>query len=714
MAVTSAPRPSTGTPPAFPGRDSGANRHGPIDIVTRPRRDRTVVSRWWRRVESFPVDRLRGLGIALVLLVAVGVAHALSMGSAPQRSDVEGVHVAHAWATQNLTTLARDTPWSDHPPGGWFQLAAWTWSTGTFERAPNPIAAGREAMLVAQLTSAVLLWVLARRLALPRWAAALAIGLFGLSPLAVALHRQALLENVATPWLLGAFVLASGQHQRPGAYLARGPCFASGACLGVAVLTRETSLLLLPALAWQFRRSTRPSIRWRAMTVAGYGALAVGVLYVAYAAVRFELTAVEGANNALDLLRFRLIDRIDAASLFGSGRRGLPGGLALDPVGTVLALVAAPVALLAMPRLRPIATAFIVPVAFLVVAADVAAPLLIAGLPFGALLIAGVADWTARSVAVRLTSSQPRRRHVPFAAVGALAGALAAPMWLATYRHELTADLDAPLREAKRWIATNVPNDRRLLVSDGLWIDLVADGFPPDQLELDGVPGDAFTGRGLTVAATAVRAGLADLEGLGGLTPHDLIASTRSLRATSTAASGLAASLRRSVPLAIFGSGTNRVEIRQVIDDRATGPTPSSAGPVSALASPTPAALVKAGAALARNPSIDFAVRARLALEAGEVDERLMATLAALAADRRLRVDEFPAIHAEAAAGMPRRAVVVLAETAPEARALAAVFADQDPPYRPASIEVDAQRVAVVLTFAFFDDITTSEVGHPS
>ena len=75
---------------------------------------------------------------------------------------------------------------------------------------------------------------------------------FGLSPLAVALHRQVSLENVAVPWLLAAFVLAASPRRRLGALAG------SGALLGVAVLTSPDATLALPALAlalWQATNS---------------------------------------------------------------------------------------------------------------------------------------------------------------------------------------------------------------------------------------------------------------------------------------------------------------------------------------------------------------------------------------------------------------------------------------------------------------------------
>ena len=59
------------------------------------------------------------------------------------------------------------------------------------------------------------------------------------------LPRTSALDNVATPWVLAAFVFALSprRHLWAGA--------AAGACFAVAVLTKETTVIVLLALLWQ-------------------------------------------------------------------------------------------------------------------------------------------------------------------------------------------------------------------------------------------------------------------------------------------------------------------------------------------------------------------------------------------------------------------------------------------------------------------------------
>ena len=83
--------------------------------------------------------------------------------------------------------------------------------------------------------------------------AVLAVVLFGLSPLAMEFSRSVYLDNVAVPWLLAAFVLASSPRRQPG----RGG--RDAACFVVAVLSKETTLVLLPALVLDDLAARRPA-----------------------------------------------------------------------------------------------------------------------------------------------------------------------------------------------------------------------------------------------------------------------------------------------------------------------------------------------------------------------------------------------------------------------------------------------------------------------
>ena len=113
-----------------------------------------------------------------------------------------------------------------------------------FGRSATALAAVRETMLVAAVLGALLLWFLARRLGLTRWAAAAAVLLLAASPLALGLQRLVVVEHLAAVWALGALVLIT----KPDARIRHDVLAA--VCLLAAVLTSPLALFFLPAAGW--------------------------------------------------------------------------------------------------------------------------------------------------------------------------------------------------------------------------------------------------------------------------------------------------------------------------------------------------------------------------------------------------------------------------------------------------------------------------------
>jgi hypothetical protein len=513
-----------------------------------------------------PLDRAReyrtSLLVLLVLLALVAVVHATGMSHAPQRNDDEGTYVAQAWAVQHWGTLAHYTYWYDHPPLGWLLIAAWTATTGAFARAASAVAAGRELMLVAQLASAALLYALARRLGLRRPAAAGAVLLFALSPLALGFHRAVYLDNLATPFLLGAFVLALSPGHRLAAHAGAGLCFAA------AVLAKETSLLLAPALLWQYWQVSDHRTRRYSLTVAASLFVLPCCAYLLYATLRGELLPGPGHVSLVDAVRFQLAGRAPSGSPFDPGSGGASTirlWLGLDPWLLAAALALVPAGL-AIRRLRPVTAAFATLAAMTLRPGYLPVPLVIGMLPFASLLVAGVADaaWGPAARQGRheaaggpgqpgagTTGSRGRRPagRVAVAACLAVAAVVVAPRWWQGDRELMTADQDAPFRQADAWIAANVPREARLLVDDALWVDLVERGRPPGQVvwfyKLD-------TDR--DVRARYPR----------GWQEFDYLVATPTMRGFPESLPQVAEALRRSEVAATFGSGTGRVEVRKV------------------------------------------------------------------------------------------------------------------------------------------------------
>jgi hypothetical protein len=530
------PRPPAGT--AWPGGDGDR----PEPAGSPP----GLLERIWAHRAS--------LALLLGLLMVVAVVHATGMGRAPQRVDDEGTYVAQAWAVQHWGTLGHYTYWYDHPPLGWLLLAAWTSLTGAFNRAATAVAAGREFMLALQLISGGLLYGLARRLGLRRPAAAGALLLFSLSPLALGMHRAVYLDNIATPFVLAGFVLALSPSNRLAAHAT------AGVCLAAAVLVKETSLLLVPAVLWQYWQVSDRRTRRYSLILAGSLFALVVAAYLLYAALRGELLPGPEHVSLVDAIRFQLTGRAPSGSPLDPdslGRRTLDLWLSQDPWLLAGAAALVPVGL-AMRRLRPVTAALVILAAMALRPGYLPVPLVIGLLPFASLLVAGVADTAWGRPTRQAVTTDVTGWHIPgaralgpvlVAACLAAAAVVVGPQWVQRDRDLMTADHDMPFRQAEAWIASNVPHQARLLVDDALWVDLVERGYSPGQVvwfyKLD-------TDRDVTGRYPR------------GWREFDYLISTATLRSFPDDLPQVAETQRHSRVVASFGRGIERVEIRKI------------------------------------------------------------------------------------------------------------------------------------------------------
>ncbi|HEX2160034.1 MAG TPA: glycosyltransferase family 39 protein [Actinomycetes bacterium] len=482
------------------------------------------------------------------VLAVVAVVHAWGMTGAPQRGDDEGTYVSQAWAVQHWQTLAHYTYWYDHPPVGWILIAGYTAATRAFARAPNAVAAGREFIFVLQLVSCGLLYVLARRVGLRRAAAAAAVLLFSLSPLALTFHRAVYLDNIATPFLLAAFVLVLSPARRLAAHMG------SGLCFGLAVLCKETSLLLLPALAWQFWRTADRRTRRYSAVLAGSLFLLTGSTYLLYALLRGELLPGPGHVSLFDGVWWQLFNRRVGGSLFDPtsyNHDTVVSWLQLDPWLLAAALVLAPVAL-AIRRLRPLTAGFLLLVAMITRPGYLPIPFVIGLLPFAALIVPAVADaawgrpWRSLTLTTRVWSIAGR-----VAVSASLIAAVVAvgPQWRDKDRDLMLTDHDAPLAQAEQWIAANLPRNSRMVVDDAIWVDLVRRGHPPRHVVW-------FWKLGTDPEV--------DVYYPNGWRDFDYVVSTGAMRGSSNVIPELKTMLDHSRPLVSFGQYGEEIQILEV------------------------------------------------------------------------------------------------------------------------------------------------------
>ncbi|NUK17273.1 phospholipid carrier-dependent glycosyltransferase [Streptomyces lunaelactis] len=519
-----------------------------------------------------PVVRFRSsrpdLLLCFGLLAAILLVQGWNITHFPTLSDDEGTYLAQAWAVQQGDGLAHYTYWYDHPPLGWIQIAALTWLPSLIAPETMTVASMRFAMLLVSAACAVLLYVLARRLFLPRWAAALAMLLFGLSPLSVVLQREIFLDNIAVMWMLLAFCLAASPSRHLWHH------FAAGLAAATSVLTKETMLVVLPALLVTMWRHSHRDTRKYAVTGAITACALIGLGYPLYALLNNELFPGPGHVSLIDGITYQM-GRAGSGSIFdaSSGSHGVfQSWLYYDRVLPLGGLAGAALLLLTL-RWSVTARALAGPALVVAILALVAmrpsgylpAMYVIQALPFLAIVLAGGAASVAHAilrregnpfgrVLKRRTGSMvpPVVRHGVAGLLAVAAAAYVVPHWYTGNRDALTVDANAPYRAAASWMQNEVtdPASTRVLVDDALWLDLVHDGYKA------GTGAIWFYKADLDPAVTkTMPRGWRDL---------DYVVSSPTVRRDAVDLPNVKAALEHSKPVAVFGDGEDRIEIRRI------------------------------------------------------------------------------------------------------------------------------------------------------
>src|SRR5260221_4330387 len=122
--------------------------------------------------------------IVVLALAGTGVAHAYNMFNFPRYELDEGTYMSNAWAiTQGMLS---PYPYGyGHPPLAWIQIAAWIKLTGGLFTFGNALNSGRVFTLFYAVVSALLVYLIVRRLGGSRGAALLALVIFSFSPLSI-------------------------------------------------------------------------------------------------------------------------------------------------------------------------------------------------------------------------------------------------------------------------------------------------------------------------------------------------------------------------------------------------------------------------------------------------------------------------------------------------------------------------------------------------
>jgi hypothetical protein len=411
------------------------------------------------------------------LTVAAAVLSLWNLTGSPTYQDDEGTYTSQAFAVHS-GALAPYTYWYDHPPLGWIQIAALNWlPTWLGAGDGTAIGATRYVISLFFVASALLLYMLARRMRVRIPFAALTTVIFILSPLSLVLGRQVYLDNIGVPWLLLAFYLALSSRDALWHHILAGLCFA------IAVLSKETLAIFGPALLLAL--IYRPRWSNRSFSVVGFltvGGLVLG-FYPLSALLRNELVAGPDHVSLQNALSYQFLERSGSGTIFESGSSRaelLAGWLYFDKYLIAAGLVAA-IVCLSRKSSRVIAVAiasFAIPI--VLGQGYLPAMYIIAVIPFLALALGTTVDicWNGMERLGRQRKTWIRPLRTGFVAV--LSGALvlmSMPQWFEQDRVLLTADNNANWRSAMTWVQDNVSRKDVVLAPYSMWYDLNSSGW---------------------------------------------------------------------------------------------------------------------------------------------------------------------------------------------------------------------------------------------
>jgi 4-amino-4-deoxy-L-arabinose transferase-like glycosyltransferase len=516
------------------------------------------------------------LAVLLPLLLAVGLIQVTNIQHWPGTLFDEGTYVGNAWAVQERGALAFYTYTYGHPPLAWLMISTWTWAAGIFGHTTYSVDGGREFISAVIIVSCALVYSLARRIGIDRPFAAAAVILFALCPLGLHFHRGVLLDNPAVAWALAAFVLALTPERRLWAFAA------SGACFALSVLSKETTLVLLPALVLAAAQHSDQRTRRYCLTLLASFLILIGLGYPLYAALKGEFLPGPGHVSLVGSVIDMLFTRQGTGSAFDphSVTHGtVMAWLQLDPWLLGAALLFSPIAL-ARRSTRAIALAFLIQIAVILRPGYLPNMYVIALLPFAALIVAS----TVQSLWHVANGRLPRRlaanrdgsaasgtpavlfrwgaiatSGVALAVVAVVATLIVAPRWGRTDHEALAVRQDGAQRAAEAWLLANVGPEQPIIVTDDFWIYLIEHGF------------DSRTAPGGLNSRTVVSYWPLDYDPAvkrlfpDGWRDFDYIVSTGAMRVTATYTPNTAEALQHSRLVARFGSGGERIEVRAIV-----------------------------------------------------------------------------------------------------------------------------------------------------
>ncbi len=425
------------------------------------------------RAQRWPALLRSDKPLMVLLMIVACAAHATNAFHFPAFQEDEGIYSAQAWSVLREFQLTPYTYTYDHAPAGWIFGSFWMLLTGGPETFGGTVISGRVFVLVLHVASVALLYRLARKLGCGAVTAAIATLLFSLSPLALNYQRLFVLDNIMIFWvLLSLNLLLDGWGRLSRIAL-------SGVCFAIAVLTKETAVFLLPAVAfivWQQRwdhHGRFAVITWLVP------AAAVASFYPLYAALKGELfPAGAGFGSAVvsDPEGSSLLEALKWQAQRGSSLEALWDTLVIDWLSRDAVLIVAGVAAVLLNAITGFRDRRVLAAALLGLFSM--AYLVRGGIVFDFYIVFAI-PFLAVNVGILLH----RARTQWLAAVAAVGVAVAAAGAVATwsnpgYARSLFEQRPASVhQQAVTWIKKNVPAESYIVARDDMWVDLREKGF---------------------------------------------------------------------------------------------------------------------------------------------------------------------------------------------------------------------------------------------
>lgn len=233
--------------------------------------------------KQFPVPLWLEAVVIVITLAGTLIAHALNMFNFPRYQLDEGTYMAATWAIIHNGQLWPYAYGYGHPPLAWIQIASWVKLVGGFFNFGDAVNTGRVLMLLYALVSALLVYLIIRRLLSSRSAGLLAMAIFAFSPLAITYQREVLLDNVGTFWLLLSLYLMVVGNSRLKFLVG------SAICLGLSFLSKEIFVLFIPVMIYGVWLHSTQFQRKFALVAFTYTVIAICSGFVLLAVLKGEL-----------------------------------------------------------------------------------------------------------------------------------------------------------------------------------------------------------------------------------------------------------------------------------------------------------------------------------------------------------------------------------------------------------------------------------------